>query len=137
MTAPQNILDAICDAMVKPRELKEMLVTKAWLLRQQCIAHRYSEQTAKDIMRGQLVEWLKSRHFPGKGRKRLLDKVISEVMSTYGSMLRACLHADANQFEREAKGFAPSSYGETVNRRRARDIRSNLSAGKVGRGKHR
>ena len=98
---PQNILDALVDSMIKPRELKDLLVDIAWEIRIKCIEERYSYLATRELIRSELTRRLENRAFPSAGRKKMLDKVLSKVMKSYKQMLQACLIDDAQSAERE------------------------------------
>lgn len=138
MIGPSNertVLDMMVEAMVKPAELKSILVDKAWLIRMHGIHYRSPDRVLNEEIRRQLTAWLRDRHYPSKGRKRLLDKVVSEVMASYKGMLYACLQDDAREAERDVKTCGNNRYEKLYAQRSARAIRAKLAGIKVNRKK--
>jgi len=134
MTDERNILDALVESMVKPKELRALLVKKAQLMRLEQMKNLSSETFAKIRIRNSLLEWLSEHHYPITGRKKLLDKVMSEAMRDYRSQLRSSLYQEAREAERSAKSYSDTSIINVMYRAQARDVKSRIAS---GRGKRR
>jgi hypothetical protein len=110
-----NILDALVQATTKPHEFKKMLIEKAQESRKESIRYRRAIGEARAVMRRDLIEWLDGKHYPGKGRKRLLDKVISEVLRSYSGELWIAQINDMAAERRASRGpsFRAKTRGPT------------------------